>query len=82
MASEPDRHMKSHYEFYLTRCGDDATPKAPPLYDEYNAVLDMPAEFYLDTIRMVFQDFALAARGSRGQTCDPADIKLGGSLHH
>ena len=28
-------------------------------YDEYNAVLDMPAEYYLDTIKTVFQDFAL-----------------------
>jgi len=28
-------------------------------YDEYNAVLDMPAEYYLDTIKVVFQDFAL-----------------------
>lgn len=27
--------------------------------DEYNAVLDMPAEYYLDTIKTVFQDFAL-----------------------
>ncbi len=31
-------------------------------YDEYNAVLDMPAEFYLDTIRMVFQEFSAAQR--------------------
>src|SRR5690606_6491918 len=29
-------------------------------YDEYNAVLDMPAEYYLDTIRVVFQEFLLA----------------------
>ncbi|MFP5463114.1 MAG: polyhydroxyalkanoate depolymerase, partial [Gammaproteobacteria bacterium] len=28
-------------------------------YDEYNAVLDMPAEYYLDTIRLVFQEHAL-----------------------
>jgi poly(3-hydroxybutyrate) depolymerase len=28
-------------------------------YDEYNAVLDMPAEYYLDTVKTVFKDFAL-----------------------
>ena len=28
-------------------------------YDEYNAVLDMPAEYYLETIKAVFQEFAL-----------------------
>jgi poly(3-hydroxybutyrate) depolymerase len=28
-------------------------------YDEYNAVLDMPAEYYLDTIKTVFQEFSL-----------------------
>ena len=40
-----------------------ATTRAPrshrQFYDEYNAVLDMPAEYYLDTIKTVFQDFAL-----------------------
>ena len=28
-------------------------------YDEYNAVLDLPAEYYLDTIKTVFQEYAL-----------------------
>lgn len=79
MAMNPDRHMKSHYEFYLDLLrGDDSDAEAHRrFYDEYNAVLDMPAEFYLDTIRMVFQDFALP-NGSwevDGQTVRPADIK-------
>ena len=40
--------------------GDDESAEAHrQFYDEYNAVLDMPAEYYLDTIRIVFQDFAL-----------------------
>ncbi|MGE8569932.1 MAG: polyhydroxyalkanoate depolymerase, partial [Achromobacter sp.] len=53
MAMNPDRHMKSHYEFYLDLLrGDDSDAEAHRrFYDEYNAVLDMPAEFYLDTIR-------------------------------
>jgi len=46
-------------------------------YDEYNAVLDMPAEYYLDTIRVVFQEHLLP-RGEwlvRGQRVAPADIR-------
>lgn len=79
MAMNPDRHMKSHYEFYLDLLrGDDNDAEAHRrFYDEYNAVLDMPAEFYLDTIRMVFQDFALP-NGTwevDGQLVRPADIK-------
>ncbi|MBN8798854.1 MAG: polyhydroxyalkanoate depolymerase, partial [Stenotrophomonas nitritireducens] len=46
-------------------------------YDEYNAVLDMPAQFYLDTIRVVFQEFLLP-RGEwyvRGERVDPSAIR-------
>ncbi|CAB3676484.1 polyhydroxyalkanoate depolymerase [Achromobacter pestifer] len=79
MAMNPDRHMKSHYEFYLDLVsGDDSDAEAHRrFYDEYNAVLDMPAEFYLDTIRMVFQDFALPSGTWEvdGQIVRPADIK-------
>lgn len=79
MAMNPDRHMKSHYEFYLDLLrGDDSDAEAHRrFYDEYNAVLDMPAEFYLDTIRMVFQDFALPSGTWEvdGQTVRPADIR-------
>jgi len=40
--------------------GDEESAEAHrKFYDEYNAVLDMPAEYYLDTIRTVFQEFAL-----------------------
>ncbi|KRC76208.1 esterase [Achromobacter sp. Root83] len=79
MAMNPDRHMKSHYEFYLDLLrGDDSDAEMHRrFYDEYNAVLDMPAEFYLDTIRLVFQDFALP-NGTwevDGKLVRPADIK-------
>ncbi len=46
-------------------------------YDEYNAVLDMPAEYYLDTIRTVFQEFLLP-RGEwtvNGELVKPSAIK-------
>ena len=41
------------------RGDDDSAEAHRKFYDEYNAVLDMPAEYYLDTIKTVFQDFAL-----------------------
>ena len=61
VAMNPDRHMKSHYDYFsdLVRGDDDSVEFHRDFYDEYNAVLDMPAEYYLDTIKTVFQDFAL-----------------------
>ncbi len=61
VAMNPDRHMSSHYDYFLdlVRGDDDSAEAHRAFYDEYNAVLDLPAEYYLDTIRVVFQDFAL-----------------------
>lgn len=74
----PDRHLRSHYDFYLHLLrGDDSDADAHRrFYDEYNAVLDMPALFYLETIRTVFQEFRLP-RGNwviDGCRVDPAAI--------
>jgi len=79
VAMNPDRHLKSHYDFYLHLLrGDDSDAEAHRrFYDEYNAVLDMPARFYLDTIRIVFQEFRLP-RGTwtiDGEQVDPAAIR-------
>ncbi|WP_423600523.1 polyhydroxyalkanoate depolymerase [Roseateles sp. MS654] len=61
VAMNPDRHLTSHYDYFLdlVRGDDDSAEAHRRFYDEYNAVLDMPAEYYLDTIKTVFQDFAL-----------------------
>ena len=61
VAMNPDRHLSSHYDYFLdlVRGDDDSAEGHRTFYDEYNAVLDMPAEYYLDTIKTVFQDFAL-----------------------
>lgn len=61
VAMNPGNHLRSHYDYFkdLVR-GDDASADAHrKFYDEYNAVLDMDAAFYLETIRVVFQDFCL-----------------------
>ncbi len=61
VAMNPDRHMTSHYDYFknLIRGDDASTDAHRKFYDEYNAVLDMDADYYLETIRVVFQDFAL-----------------------
>ena len=61
VAMNPDRHAESHYDYFrdLIRGDDDSAEAHRKFYDEYNAVLDLPAEYYLDTIRIVFQEFAL-----------------------
>lgn len=61
LAMNPDRHLDSHWKFYshLVQGDGESAEGHRRFYDEYNAVLDMPAEYYLDTIRVVFQDFRL-----------------------
>lgn len=61
VAMNPDRHASSHYDYFKNLIkGDDASAEAHrKFYDEYNAVLDMDADYYLETIRTVFQDYNL-----------------------
>lgn len=61
VAMNPDHHAKSHYDYFQHLIkGDDASADAHrQFYDEYNAVLDMDAHYYLETIKTVFQDFSL-----------------------
>ncbi|MEJ8851514.1 polyhydroxyalkanoate depolymerase [Variovorax rhizosphaerae] len=61
VAMNPDRHASSHYDYFKDLIkGDDASAEAHrKFYDEYNAVLDMDADYYLETIRTVFQEFGL-----------------------
>jgi len=57
----PDRHASSHYDYFKDLIkGDDASTEAHrKFYDEYNAVLDMDADYYLETIQTVFREFKL-----------------------
>jgi len=84
VAMNPDRHANSHYDYFLdlVRGDGDSADSHRQFYDEYNAVLDMPAEYYLDTIKTVFQEFALVngtwmVRNPKGkpELVKPADIK-------
>jgi poly(3-hydroxybutyrate) depolymerase len=78
VAMNPDRHAEAHRDFYnyLVQ-GDGSSASAHRrFYDEYNAVLDMPAEYYLDTIRTVFKEHRLpnGTWDVRGQRVEPAAI--------
>ncbi|MDL5033443.1 polyhydroxyalkanoate depolymerase [Pelomonas sp. APW6] len=79
VAMNPDRHLTSHYDYFLdlVRGDDDSAEAHRKFYDEYNAVLDMPAEYYLDTIKTVFQDFALVNGTWQvgGELVRPQDIR-------
>lgn len=78
LAMNPSRHFQSHWDFYqdLVRGDLEDADSHRRFYDEYNAVLDMPAEYYLDTIRIVFQQHLLP-RGLwdvAGERVEPAAI--------
>ncbi len=61
VAMNPDRHVGAHWDYYnhLMQGDGESADAHRRFYNEYNAVLDLPAEYYLDTIKTVFQDFAL-----------------------
>jgi len=61
VAMNPDRHLNAHWDYFnhLLAGDDDSADRHRDFYDEYNAVIDLPAEYYLDTVKAVFQDFAL-----------------------
>jgi poly(3-hydroxybutyrate) depolymerase len=79
MAMNMDRHMNAHVRLFghLAR-GEHAEAQAiKTFYNEYFAVLDLPAEFFLETVDLVFQR-ALLARGElahRGRKVEPRAIR-------
>ncbi len=78
MAMNPRRHVSSHWDFYKQLIiGDlDDAEAHRKFYDEYNAVLDMAGEYYLDTVRIVFKDYLLP-KGEwiiDGERVDPGRI--------
>jgi len=84
VAMNPSNHLRSHYDYFkdLIKGDSSSAETHRKFYDEYNAVLDMDAHYYLDTIRTVFQDFnlvngtwdVLGVDGKVEHVC-PQDIK-------
>jgi len=79
MSMNPVRHMHQFIDLYhhLFSYNDDDAEHIQDFYEEYFAMMDLPAEFYLQTVQEVFQEYRLA-RGEfyyRGEKVDPAAIK-------
>lgn len=79
IAMNPQNHLQSHWDYFqnLVRGDEQDAEGHIRFYDEYNAVLDMDAKFYLDTIKTVFQDYSLP-NGKwevAGDLVKPQDIK-------
>lgn len=78
MSMNLDRHMIAHKDFFMHLVKNDGEPeKHRDFYDEYLAVMDLTAEFYLQTVDQVFMKHALP-KGElmhRGKRVDPAAIR-------
>ena len=79
MSMNVERHRKQHLDLYdhLAKGEHEKAKAIKDFYDEYFAVLDLTAEFYLETVAYVFQEMRLA-RGEltfRGERVNPAAIR-------
>lgn len=79
MAMNLDRHISAHWDMFnhLVDGDGDSAEKHRDFYDEYLAVMDLTAEFYLQTVETVFVRHALP-RGEmmhRGERVDLAAIR-------
>ncbi len=62
MSMNMKRHVQGHTDLFWHMANGEAEKAAviENFYDEYFAVLDLAAEFYLETVQTVFQDYTLA----------------------
>ena len=64
VSMNPKRHAEAYWDYWFEALkgttGEGGRAQHERFYDDYNAVLDMDAPYYLDTVKTVFQDFALA----------------------
>ena len=84
MAMNIDRHVDAHLEMYnhLVKGDGESGEKQREFYDEYLAVMDLSAEFYLQTIDTVFVDHLLpkGAMTHRNRTIDLSTIRHTGLM--
>ncbi|HTP75992.1 MAG TPA: polyhydroxyalkanoate depolymerase [Rhizomicrobium sp.] len=79
MSMNLPRHVRAHLDLFehIRKGEDDKAEANKKFYDEYFSVSDLPAEFYIETVRKVFQEFHLP-RGAfeyRGARVEPAAIR-------
>ncbi len=74
-----DRHVSAHWRMFrqLAEGDGDGAAATRAFYDEYSSVMDLPADFYLQTVERVFQRHDLAKGRLRvhGELVDPAAIE-------
>ncbi|CAM5548172.1 poly(3-hydroxybutyrate) depolymerase [Aquamicrobium terrae] len=79
MSMNLDRHIIAHKDFFmhLVKHDGDSAEKHREFYDEYLAVMDLTAEFYLQTVETVFirHDLPQGRMKHRGTLVDPAAIR-------
>jgi poly(3-hydroxybutyrate) depolymerase len=79
MSMNLDRHIAAHKDFFfhLVKEDGDSAEKHREFYDEFLAVMDMPAEFYLQTVETVFirHDLPKGEMKHRGESVDPSAIR-------
>ncbi len=79
MSMNPERHLEAHRNLYqhLADGQIEEAEKIRTFYDEYFAVLDLTADFYLETVQWVFQEMRLplGQLTHRGKTVDPSAIR-------
>ena len=79
MSMNLERHVRAHAELYghMARGDVEKARAARAFYDEYFAVTDLPAEFYLETVQRIFQEHLLPRAGLewRGRRVDPGAIR-------
>ncbi|HWK65754.1 MAG TPA: polyhydroxyalkanoate depolymerase [Rhizobiaceae bacterium] len=79
MSMNLDRHIIAHKDFFmhLVKNDGDSAEKHRDFYDEYLAVMDLTAEFYLQTVETVFvrHDLPKGRMKHRGESVDPGAIR-------
>jgi len=79
LSMNPERHAKSFMDLFQSRIsGDvDKAEQIRAFYEEYFAIMDLDAEFFLETIEQIFQKFALPEGKMlfKGRNVDPSAIR-------
>lgn len=79
MSMNLDRHVSAHFDMFkhLVRGDGESAAATRRFYDEYHSVMDLPADFYLQTIKQVFQDhdLPLGRFVSRDRKVEPRAIE-------
>jgi poly(3-hydroxybutyrate) depolymerase len=84
MTMNLERHMKAHIELmdHLAKGETEKADTIKTFYDEYFAVMDLPADFYIETIRDVFQEHLLpqGKMTFRGRPVNPKAVRRMGLM--